>query len=141
MNDRKERMDEEMTTKEIAEKLDGTISYPFVYKEVLELAKENGIVICYGCSDDLIELEGAIRDEAGCFDGGTVYINKYGFIEDGSELKNTIKVFWRGECDGEKRDFEATWEYETDIPHETFRMYDVDELYCIGMVFYLESVV
>ena len=66
--------------------------------------------------------------------------NKSGFVEEGSELKNPIKIFWCGECDGEKRDYKATWEYETDIPHETFRMYDENELYCIGMVFYLEDV-
>lgn len=129
-----------MTTKEIAKMLDGTISYPFMYKEVLELAKENGIVVCYGCSDDLIELEGAIRDEAGCFDGGTVCINKSGFVEEGSELKNPIKIFWCGKCGDEEREYTATWEYETDIPHETFRMYDENELYCLGMVFYLEDV-
>ena len=34
-------------------------------KEIVEFAKENGIVIVYGASDDLMELDGAIYDENG----------------------------------------------------------------------------
>lgn len=132
--------EERMTIIEIAQMLDGTKSYPSMPKEIVDLAKENGIVICHGCSDDLIELDGAIRDETGCFDGGMVYVNKSGFLKEGSEARNPIKVFWCGSCDGEKRDYEAAWEYETEIPHETFRMFDEGDLYCVGMLFYLEDV-
>ena len=35
------------------------------------LAKENGLVVVFGYSDDNIELRGAINNEAGCFDGGS----------------------------------------------------------------------
>lgn len=129
-----------MTLKELAEKLDGTTEYPSMPKDIVKMAEESGIVIVHGCSDDLIEFEGAIRDEAGCFDGGKVYFNKSGFIEEGSKAERFIKVFWDGQCEDEKRHFEATWEYETDIPHETFRMYSEEELYCKGMVFYLKDI-
>ena len=41
-------------------------------------AKENGLVIVYGASDDLMEFDGAIYDEGGCFDGGRVYFDRDG---------------------------------------------------------------
>ncbi len=129
-----------MTLKELAEKLDGTMEYPSMSKDIVKAAAESGIVIVHGCSDDLIEFEGAIRDEAGCFDGGKVYFNKSGFLEEGSTAGRLIKVFWDGQCEDEKRPFEATWEYETDIPHETFRMLDEEEFYCKGIVFYLKDI-
>ena len=127
-----------MTIQDIAKMLDGN-DYPTINRVVLNLAKENGIVVCYGSSDDLIELDGAIRDEDGCFDGGVVYLNQSGFVKEESEATHKIKVFWWGDCDGERKDYHATWEYETDIPHDTFRVYEDDNVYCIGMVFYLED--
>ena len=59
-----------MTLKEFAERLDRTEynGYPIFSKEVIETAKENGFVIVTGASDDLMEIEGIIEDEAGCFD-------------------------------------------------------------------------
>ena len=128
-----------MTLKEFAEKLDGTTDYPCMSKEIRALAKENGIVILHGCSDDLAEFEGAYFEEVGCFDGGTISFDKNGVSDDGEEHANKIKVFWCGQCENEKRPYEATWEYETAIPHEVFRMYDEDEFYCKGIVFYLKD--
>ena len=67
-----------MTLKEFAENLNGTEynGYPIFSKEDIGIAKENGFVIVTGASDDLMEFEGAVEDEAGCFDGGKVYISK-----------------------------------------------------------------
>ena len=43
----------------------------------------------------------------------------------------TIRALW---CKGN-----AAWSYETDIPHETFGIFD-DELYCNGIVFSVDDV-
>jgi hypothetical protein len=40
------------------------------------------------------------------------------------------------EGDGER----ATWTYKTDIPHETFEIYDNGKLYCRGIVFSVDEV-
>lgn len=45
-------------------------------KEIVEFAKENGIVIVYGASDDLMELDGAIYDEFGCYEGGVCVLRE-----------------------------------------------------------------
>lgn len=67
-----------MTLKEFAERLNGAEynGYPVFSKEDIGIAKENGFVIVTGTSDDLMEFEGAIEDEAGCFNGGKVYFSK-----------------------------------------------------------------
>lgn len=65
-----------MDIKEFAKSISGKeYGYPQFTKEEIETAKENRFVIVYGCSDDLMEFEGAIRDEGGCFDGGRVFFN------------------------------------------------------------------
>ena len=131
-----------MTLKELVEKPDGTVEYRSMPKDIVKAAAESGIVIVRGYSDDIIEFEGAIRDEAACFGfhGRKAYFNKSRFLEEGSAAAGSIKVFWCGQCEDEKRPFEATWEYETDIPHETFRIYDGEEFYCKGIVFYLKDI-
>ena len=127
-----------MTLKEFAERLNGTEhnGYPILSKEDIGIAKENGFVIVTGASDDLIEFEGAIEDEAGCFDGGKVYISKRGVEE--KKTKNVIEALW---C--QAKDENSTvipWAYETKIPHETFSVIDVSEVYCRGIVFKLEDI-
>ena len=51
-----------MTPEEMAGRLDGCEYRAEVTAELRDLARENGLVIVYGASDDLIEFRGA-RDE------------------------------------------------------------------------------
>lgn len=56
-----------MDIKEFAKSISGKeYGYPQFTKEEIETAKENGFVVVYGCSDDLMEFEGAVQDEGGC---------------------------------------------------------------------------
>ena len=58
-------------------------------------------------------------------------------------------MIWCGMIDGEsagpESDFKTeegdliTWCYKTDIPHETFMIYDDGEPYCRGIVFSIED--
>lgn len=121
--------------KEIAEKLNG-IAYGENVSDIEAEAKEHGIVIVMGASDDLMEFSGAINDEGGCFEGGTVWFNKESVCCDNEvsvEYKNSIIAKW---CNGEDESGNlATWSYETTIPNETFKIWEDGELYCIGLVF------
>lgn len=123
-----------MDIKEFANLISGRqYGYPQFTKEQLQIAKDNGFVIVYGASDDLMEFAGAIEDEGNCFDGGEVYFDKNGVTE--NENDNCIEALW---CDNDSKDENGeiiTWTYETDIPHETFIIYDDDETYCRGIVF------
>ncbi|MBQ6517815.1 MAG: hypothetical protein IJI14_03790 [Anaerolineaceae bacterium] len=108
-------------------------------------AKENGLIVVFGASDDLMEFRGAIDDEAGCYDGGEVTFDSKGTSDDGEYHKNTIEAIWCGE-DPENLDKEGrviTWTYRTEIPHVTFMIYDeLDDLepYCRGIVFSVEDI-
>ena len=118
--------------KEIAEKLNG-IAYGENVREIEAEAKEHGIVIVMGASDDLMEFSGAIEDEGSCFDGGTVYFDLNGVSYDGERKKYSIDARW---CEGtDEEGNQATWSYETAIPHETFKIWEDGELYCVGIVF------
>ena len=66
-----------MDIKEFVKSISGKeYGYPQFTKEEISTARENGFVIVYGCSDDLMEFRGAIDDEGGCFDGGKVCFNR-----------------------------------------------------------------
>lgn len=106
--------------------------YRWFPKELNNEAKENGIVVVYGQSDDLMEFEGALYDEFGCYEGETFYFDKNGKRVK-NETENKIEAVW---CD---KNSEWTWSYKTEIPHETFEMYDDDEKYCLGFVFYKDD--
>jgi len=125
-----------MNIKEFAKNLNGRqYKYPQFTKEEIQIAKDNGFVIVYGASDDLMEFDGAIYAEAGCYLGGKVYFDKKGKIIEDGEFPNCrcIEALW---CEGES---EATWSYKTDIPHETFMIYEDEEPYCEAIVFNIEN--
>ena len=122
--------------KEFAEKLNGR-AYGDSFDDVKQEAKESGLVIVYGASDDLMEFDGAIYDEGGCFDGGRVYFDRNGVDQEGEERANWIDAVW---CDGMNRDgLPATWTYETEIPCERFDIWEDGEIYCVGLVFSIED--
>lgn len=134
-----------MNAKELAAQLSG-IQYPVrIPKTLTDAAKAAGLVIVYGASDDLMEFEGAIHDEVGCYDGGMAHVDGKGLlpdrdsIEDDDELKEyfarqpnakQIEAVWS--------EGEYSWMYKTEIPHETFEVLeDGEPPYCRGIVFAL----
>lgn len=129
-----------MNIKDFAKSISGKeYGYPQFTKEEIETAKENGFVIVYGASDDLMEFEGAIYDEIGCFDGGSAWIGKGGQVSDApiGVSGKEIEAIWCERSGGEEI---ITWTYETDIPHETFMIYEDGEPYCRGIVFSIDDV-
>ena len=133
-----------MIAKEIAEMLDGGEYCDEVSVHDVKYAKDNGAVIVFGASDDLIEFRGAIDDEAGCYGGGLVYFNRSGelrskchdldcpYFDEIKEKASKIEAVWGAEG--------YSWTYETDIPHETFEILERGIKYCRGIVFLIEDV-
>lgn len=133
---------ESVDIKEFAKSISGKErDYPQFTKEEIRTAEENGFVIVYGESDDLMEFRGVIDDEGGCYDGGKIFFDRNGacqFAEDEEDYPNWINAIW---CNGKTDDSgkEIVWTYETDIPHETFMIYEGGEPYCRGIVFRIED--
>lgn len=130
-----------LTKESLAAALNGG-QYPFdPTAEQIKQAKDAGLIIIYGASDDLMEFRGAFRDEVGVWDGGTVHLDRKGVqdrdqcdsdeeIADYTIRKRTsraIEALWCAEGD-------YSWTYQTDIPHATFEIVEDGEPYCRGIV-------
>lgn len=84
-----------MTPKELAERLNGREYGSEITLEEMHIAKEFGLVVVFGASDDLMEFRGAIDDEGGCFGGGTVYFDQNGVAQDDEVIKSfEIESIW-----------------------------------------------
>lgn len=133
-----------MTPQEAAAKLDGNRYRKEVSKEMAAALKAAGLVAVYGASDDLMEFDGAIHDEIGCYKGGTAYVTPAGLLQNDcdnadcphfarlKEKTATITALW--DIDG------FSWRYATAIPRATFVIKEDDENYCEGIVFALADV-
>lgn len=134
-----------MDAKELATQIDGRQYLSELTKEEEREAAKSNLVVVYGRSDDLMDFAGAIDDEVDCYDGGTAYITENGVLAppDCGEGEcpyyklalNATKAITAVWNDGSG----ASWTYKTDIPHETFKVLDDGELYCVGIVFSLSE--
>lgn len=94
-----------------------------------------GGAIITGASDDLMEFDGAMDDEGGCFDGGKVFFSQkavWNGEDDKSVFPNCIEAIWCGKEALDENGNVIPWTYKTDIPHETFMVYEDGEPYCRG---------
>ena len=137
-----------MTTKEFAQMLNGREFLNEITREEAELARKNGIVVAYGVDDNLVEFKGAIEAELGACDGKTLYLSRNGkiysedyYVMDCAEEIDLLNRFLIP--DAITTLFvtdEYCWEYQTEIPHETFDVIVENEKFCRGIVFYLDDV-
>lgn len=122
--------------KEIANKLNGLDWRDATFDKTLEnerkLCEENGIVICYGYSDDLIEFDGAFRNEFDVWEGGTIHINEEGKKASGKKYHSIGLLFCKNKI---------TWQYKFKARHESFDLIHSDDnsIFCRGIVFFKED--
>lgn len=137
-------MSKKITKEQLAETLNGNEYGNEITKEQEQQAKESGLVVVFGYSDDNMELRGAIDDEIGCYEGGEIKFTKEGKQIDEDDMEvlekynvvpklNTIEAVWDKPF-GEN-DERCSFQYKTDIPHSQFRIMEDDELYCVGIIF------
>ena len=139
-----------ITKEQLAELLNGNEYGNEITHEQEQQAKESGLVVVFGYSDDNVEFRGAINDEIGCYEGGEIKFTKEGkeIDEDDMEILekynvvpplNSIEVIWDTYYDRGEGDEPCSWKYQTGIPHETFRIMEDGSLYCVGIVFSIED--
>jgi hypothetical protein len=134
-----------MTKEEFASKLDGREYGDEMTTDERKLAKSLGLVVVYGYSDDSVEFEGAIEDEVGAYDGGTVLITREGVLlahdncdcdycgyNSVAEKAAEIEAVW-GEGD-------YSWQMRTTLPHATFEILEDGEKFCRGLVISLSDI-
>lgn len=130
-----------MTSKELAALLDGNQYGYEITAEQKRLANEHNLVVVFGFSDDIVELCGKIYDEVGVLNGRTFLVTRYGVMYDPEWICERCQYFMaaRKKAMSIRAVWNITgvaaWTFETQIPHETFRIFDGEELFCIGIVF------
>lgn len=133
-----------MTPQEAAAKLDGRQYRKEMPDGFAKQLKAAGLVAVYGASDDLMEFEGAIRDEVGCYDGGTAFLTPAGLLTNECENKECPHFLKLKEAatpiHANWDDGGFSWRYETSIPHAKFIIKEDDDNYCEGIVFALADV-
>ena len=138
-----------MTKEQLAEKMNGGEYRTVPTDEHVALAKQHGLLIVHGASDDLCEFDGAFTDEVGCYEGGTISIDKDGVIPswDGLDKDALHRVrAWIARYD-KKGDIIAVWDedgyswsYKTDLPHATFDILEDGKPYCRGLVIDIKDI-
>jgi hypothetical protein len=138
-----------MNKEQFAELLNGRQYRDEITKDEEKLAKENGLLVCFGASDDLLEFRGIVYDEVGAYDGGSALLvkKKGGKIDIMSEddFKEVQEIMDDKELDFElpkvevvaewcPDDLECSWRIKSDLPHATFDIMEDGELYCRGII-------
>jgi len=136
-----------LNKEQFADMLNGRIRGHELTKEEQEIAKENGLVVVYGHSDDGMVFNGAIFGQVDCWQGGIAYLDESG-IKKAITDSNRNKMI-RAVCSDERArifDGKAYWSYETDIPHVRFLVYEYEidanetrgedeDAWCEGIIF------
>lgn len=131
------------TLKEMAATLNGREYKQEMTPGEIDAAREAGMVVVYGQSDDTTVFHGAVEGERNTTNGGAIYLTERGFFEEcacdcihcqeARKKAACLNVLW---CKGP-----YVWHYDTTIPHETFEIIDnqpAENLkFCQGIVFYL----
>jgi|GEM_PF-1189010 hypothetical protein len=145
-----------MTKEELAATLNGRQYTREITSTEEVLARESGLLVLFGASDDLAELRGAIDEELGACDGVTILLGrngeliheiddrneeevleKYGLLEMARQREkeaHAIHVLWCATPDG------PSWSFATDLPAATFKVMEDDEVYCQGLVIDMKDV-
>lgn len=134
-----------MTKEELAAQLTGLEYTTRIPGSLIVAAQSAGLVILCGASDDLMEFYGARREEIGCYDGGTAFVDADGVLPDRDCLDGDEEIAEYVQRQKSAKAIEAlwckedgySWTYKTDIPHATFEVVEGGEPYCRGIVFAL----
>ena len=133
-----------MNISELAKKLDGREYGSEITNEEAAEAKEAGLVVVFGYSDDNIEFRGAIDDEFGCYDGGCALIDSTGLLEPCEDRCKYYKA-----AAAAAKIIEAKWDsdgyswYIASPDLEVYGVFDITEdgeKYCRGIVFEIKKV-
>lgn len=129
------------TAKEMADKLTGREYGSEISKAEALVAKQAGLCVVFGASDDLVEFRGAFHEECDAYDGGAIPIHpergplqdhvcdcEYCGYKDSSKDCHILHADWC-KVDG------YSWTFRIDIPHESFEIVEDGEPYCRGIVF------
>ena len=136
-----------LTAKELAAMLNGRQYRQEISSNEEQKAKDSGLVVVFGYSDDCVELRGVIDDEVGAYNGTTIFVSRDGkLLYNSNCCHDSDCLYYQAAVDAAitveaiRHNGNPCWTFETSIPHETFSIFEDGELFCEGIVFSLEEV-
>lgn len=107
-----------------------------VVPAALEAVKD--LVVVYAASDDLVEIEGAMTQEIGAFNGVKLTASKtQGFFETAAD-ESDIEFRW---CDDNSGDSVCPWSVICNLPHRKFDILDDEGYVCsVGVVLHIDDI-
>ncbi len=139
-----------ITKEQLAASLDGCQYRQELNAEWSKIAKQAGLIVIYGASDDLMEFGGAVYDELGAPCEALLYKHNSGVnvVDNDSDIIRQIEDdFLLYQALGAMMDrhnlvaakwcpvgFAGEWLITTELPHAAFDVMNEDELYCRGVV-------
>jgi hypothetical protein len=127
------------TSKELAMMMHGSDIRDCPSKEHKRLAKESGLLIVYGASDDLMEFDGVFSEELGA--PCTALVHKRGALADSHDdceckfcafeaMRNKFAKITSHWCNGE-----IAWTFSAEVAvFDEFDVVEDGEVYCRGLV-------
>lgn len=147
-----------MTKEQLAQRLDGREYLEEMTKEEEQEAKDNNLLALFGCSDDLLEMRGAIREETGAWEGGDYALVLKDEMFGESDEENTFHKAVRNEvmpiandCDnddnprliraewGPEDQPELSWRISSNMPYASFTINEDGRPFCEGIVIDLDE--
>lgn len=136
-----------MTKEDLASKLNGREYLNEITDSEIDLAKQNGLVVVFGYSDDNVEFRGAISDEVGCYGEKEIQFSKHGIIDwpdDEKKTKEEATEYFNKLIGGNQWILASFgrkgWMFRCGFPHAKFNVFENGEHYGQGMVFNLDEV-
>lgn len=138
-----------MTKEELAARLNGREYCDEITRDEAQAAKEAGLVVIFGASDDLVEFRGAIYDELGMYGGGEFLLDDRGPLpeerDDDWDDDEMAEYFRRRERAHKVEALQGPgdyfWTFRTDVPHATFEISEDGEPFCRGIVIDVRSLI
>jgi len=123
------------TARQLAEQLNNHNHDDSFTKFVIKTAKDNRLVIVTATGLDCITFIGAIEDEADCYMGGELFLDKeYVYTRQSKEKdrKPILSIY-------DKRAV-YTWKFMTKIPHSKFVVLKNGKRWCEAIVFCIDDI-
>lgn len=113
-------------------------------------AKALNLVVMFGASDDLLEFRGALRDEAGAYEGADVALWWNGprleIMEQREDADELIAAGWSPpqpsyavRADWSPDDLGCSWRITPNVPFASFDIMEDGQLFCRGAVIHALS--
>jgi hypothetical protein len=124
-----------MDRKEFAKRLNGRMIGKEMTSQEEREAKESGLLVVYGSSDDLTQMRGVIDEELDAWNGASFTIKrKDGKLKAKKTKLNADRELVKIDAHWCSKHQDISWAITTNVPFSDFTIYDGTDIFCLGLV-------